>query len=63
MPPIATKREYLFEWKLLSQIIITFILLVSLEATYLYFRHHHIAPPRRGWHPAFQDDRKVGLTL
>jgi len=49
MPPIATirsliatRREYLFEWKLLNQIIVTFILLVSLEAIYLYFRHDHI---------------------
>ena len=42
MPPIATKREYLFERKLISQIFATFILLISLEATYLYFRHDHI---------------------
>lgn len=39
---VANKKEYLFERKLLNQIIVTFILLVSLEAIYLYVRHDHI---------------------
>lgn len=38
----ATKRKYLFEWKLLNQIIVTFILLVSLEAIFLFYRNDHI---------------------
>jgi len=38
----ATKRKYLFEWKLLNQIIVTFILLVSLEAIFLFYRNGHI---------------------
>ena len=39
---VATKRKYLFEWKLLNQIIVTFILLVSLEAIFLFYRNDHI---------------------
>jgi hypothetical protein len=42
MPPVVTKREYLFEWKLINQIVVTFILLVGLEAIYLYIRHEQI---------------------
>ena len=38
----ATKRKYLFEWKLLNQIIVTFILLVSLEAIFLFYRNDQI---------------------
>ena len=38
----ATKRKYLFEWKLFNQVILTFFLLVSLEAIYLYSRKGHI---------------------
>ena len=42
MPPVDTKGEYLFERKLINQIVVTFILLVSLEAIYLFVRHDHI---------------------
>jgi hypothetical protein len=38
----ATKRKYLFEWKLLNQIIVTIILLVSLEAIFLFYRNDQI---------------------
>jgi hypothetical protein len=38
----ATKRKYLFEWKLLNQIIVTLLLLVSMEAIYLFYRNDHI---------------------
>lgn len=38
----ATKKKYLFEWKLLNQVIVTFFLLVSLEAIFLYYRNGQI---------------------
>ena len=34
----ASKNKYLFEWRLLNQVFATFMLLVILEASYLYFR-------------------------
>ncbi len=38
----ATKRKYLFEWKLLNHVIVTLLLLVSMEAIYLFYRNDHI---------------------
>jgi hypothetical protein len=35
-------NKYQFEWKLLQQVIVTFILLVSLEALFLFYRNGHI---------------------
>lgn len=41
-PLAATRSKYLFEWKLFRQAIATFILLVSLEALFLFYRNDHI---------------------
>jgi hypothetical protein len=38
----AAKRKYLFEWQLLTQVIVTVLLLVALEAIYLLYRNDHI---------------------
>ncbi len=39
---VANKRKYLFEWKLVNHIVATFFLLVSLEATYLFYRNGQV---------------------
>ncbi len=41
----ASKNKYSFEWRLLNQVFATFVLLVILEASYLYFRTDKIFSP------------------